>query len=307
MAPLPRAAGRRAVVIGTTSAHHPHEAFRGPRGTEGVTVARLRLPVEFRVMNILAPLPDVPMHVVQAKTVRLVGVNRNRPPRQFKVCLLPGQLVSERKSCACSGPTCILPLGLRGQSEAGQPAELLAVFPRDVIHRESVAFELGPIVPHNLLPLRLAHFVFGDEEATERDLMVRLFSGYPLREQSLVGSTYRAFLDYFLPLLLRSPHPERPTRQLDEDDFRLPVPVLRISLFIRPDVLERPNEPDPGDNLLPIHAEQQGERQNPRPSYNRNSPSFASFHAGHRSDSLPWTPERGSSWSDKRSHDRILA
>ena len=52
-----------------------------------------------------------------------------------------------------------------------------------------------------------------------------------------------------------------------------------VPLFIRPDVLERPNELDPDGNLLPIHAEQQGERQNPRPSYNRNSPSSAPIHA----------------------------
>ena len=118
---------------------------------------------------IVAPLPYVAAHVIQAEFVVFLGLDRvglaatiTIVPRYFVGIVASAILIS---SAILASSCCILPLGFGRMSEllSSQSVQLLdkllAVVPRNVLHRSLiVAFEVRRVAAHYCLPQLLRYF-----------------------------------------------------------------------------------------------------------------------------------------------------
>ena len=133
---------------------------------------------------IIAPLPDISIHVIQAPCVGLLlpdrmcaNVRIRAIPPQFSqistISILRCEIPIIIKCSGRTRPTGILPLGFSRQIKAVTLrhfscvqfvqfiAEFLGIIPRHFLHRVIVTIlKLGRIAAHNRLPLALGNFIF---------------------------------------------------------------------------------------------------------------------------------------------------
>ena len=121
------------------------------------------------VLFLYGPFSVRPVRII-AVTVRQVAI---QPRTKMK-----------RRPCARS--TCILPLRLRWQYQflsrtlRRRSAELPRLFPRHVLHRQTVSFEMARVCLHQRLVLALRHRIFAQVIIPRQGYLVLRLSGPPL-------------------------------------------------------------------------------------------------------------------------------
>src|ERR1700732_1691660 len=167
----------------------PIAAPRVPQPPGGLARGTLRVthrPVRVVAIPVLAPLPDVAVHVEQAPGIRCVAAGWRRPAQEgpsrhsrqrvaaIVVGLTGGEVRTGREGPRGAGPAGVLPLGLGGQPEpldVRAPRQLaeedLDVVVADVLDRAARAArgELAGIAMHQPLPLSLRDLVLAEIKA----------------------------------------------------------------------------------------------------------------------------------------------
>src|ERR1700720_1487688 len=183
----------------------PVAAARVPQGLGGLARGTSRVthrPARVVAVPVLAPLPDVAVHVEQAPGIRCIAAGRRRPAQEgssrrsrqrvaaIVVGLAGGEVPTGREGTRAPRPAGLLPLGLGGQPEplaARAPRQLaeedLDVVVADVLDRavRPAGGELAGLAVHQPAPLPLRDLVLAEKEAA-RDLdLVRHLVRLPVR------------------------------------------------------------------------------------------------------------------------------